>query len=223
MNCQDVEKAITDLARGVDIDQAVSDHVRDCGGCAERLAEQRKLTAALRAWSDETVAEQAPVAMEEALLKAFRRGAVPARRGRVWVPVAVAASIAAVALLAQWLRPATPVAVDRLAPLTPPAQTVSAASAPVVVVSPPAPRRAKTRPARGVNPAPVKTEVEFVAVAQGDAWTPLDGGRLVRVQLPRSAMRGFGLPVNEERSYEQVQADVMLSNDGLLRAIRFIP
>jgi hypothetical protein len=68
----------------------------------------------------------------------------------------------------------------------------------------------------------VQTESDFFTVPQGDAWTPRDGGRLVRVQLPRSALRSFGLPVNEERSWEQIQADVMLSNDGLLRAIRFV-
>jgi len=44
----------------------------------------------------------------------------------------------------------------------------------------------------------------------------------VRVKLPRSALLVFGLPMNEERALEQVQADVMLSNDGLLRAIRFV-
>ena len=63
---------------------------------------------------------------------------------------------------------------------------------------------------------------EFMPVAQGDEWTPLDGGRLVRVRLPRSAMGVFGLPVDPGRGPERVQADVVLSDDGLLRAIRFV-
>jgi hypothetical protein len=42
------------------------------------------------------------------------------------------------------------------------------------------------------------------------------------VGLPRSALRVFGLPMDEERAAEQIQADVMLSNDGLVRAIRFV-
>ena len=222
MNCQEVEKAITDLARGVNVDQAASDHVRECGRCRERLAEQRKITAALRAWAGETADEGAPAAVEEALLKAFRRGPAPARRSRVWIPVAVAASIAAVVLLTQWRKPSAPV-VDRAEPLVATVQTASAAPAPVVIFPPAAPRRVKARPVRRVIPPPAPSEVDFVRVAQGDSWTPLDGGRLVRIQLPRSAMRGFGLPVMEERSFEQVQADVMLSNDGLVRAIRFVP
>lgn len=49
-----------------------------------------------------------------------------------------------------------------------------------------------------------------------------DGGQLVRVELPRSAMVSFGLPVNMERYSEKVKADVLVSADGLARAIRFV-
>ncbi|MCM3872597.1 MAG: hypothetical protein ND895_18095 [Pyrinomonadaceae bacterium] len=49
-----------------------------------------------------------------------------------------------------------------------------------------------------------------------------DGGQLVRVELPRSAMVRFGLPVNMERYGEKVKADVLVSADGLARAIRFV-
>jgi len=71
---------------------------------------------------------------------------------------------------------------------------------------------------------PVQPEIatEFLPVAEDDGWTPLDGGRLMRVKLPRSALGVFGLPLDDERGPERVQADVMLSNDGILRAIRFV-
>lgn len=49
-----------------------------------------------------------------------------------------------------------------------------------------------------------------------------DAGQLVRVELPRSAMARFGLPVNMERYGERVKADVLVSADGLARAIRFV-
>lgn len=51
-----------------------------------------------------------------------------------------------------------------------------------------------------------------------------DGGQLVRVELPRSAMARFGLPVNMERERygERVKADVLVGADGLARAIRFV-
>jgi hypothetical protein len=49
-----------------------------------------------------------------------------------------------------------------------------------------------------------------------------DGGQLVRVELPRSAMASFGLPVNLDRANERVKADVLVGSDGQARAIRFV-
>jgi hypothetical protein len=49
-----------------------------------------------------------------------------------------------------------------------------------------------------------------------------DGGQLVRVELPRSAMLNLGLPVNMDRYGERVKADVFVGADGLARAIRFV-
>jgi hypothetical protein len=51
---------------------------------------------------------------------------------------------------------------------------------------------------------------------------PLDRGYLVRVELPRTALRKFGLPMNEDRAAERVMADVLMGEDGLARAIRFV-
>jgi hypothetical protein len=49
-----------------------------------------------------------------------------------------------------------------------------------------------------------------------------DGGQVMRVELPRSALAGFGLPVNMERVNERVKADVLVGPDGQARAIRFV-
>ena len=49
-----------------------------------------------------------------------------------------------------------------------------------------------------------------------------DGGQIVRVQLPRSALVNFGLPVNMDRYSEKVKADVLIGVDGLAHAIRFV-
>ena len=45
---------------------------------------------------------------------------------------------------------------------------------------------------------------------------------MVRVRLPRSALAAFGLPMNEQRAEETIQADVVLGEDGLARAVRFV-
>jgi hypothetical protein len=49
-----------------------------------------------------------------------------------------------------------------------------------------------------------------------------DGGQIIRVELPRSALAKFGLPVNMDRYNEKVKADVLLGVDGLAHAIRFV-
>jgi hypothetical protein len=79
---------------------------------------------------------------------------------------------------------------------------------------------------RSPAPQPVSEQAEFVTdfitVAGTDPAEPVDSPILVRVRLPRAALVKFGLPMNEERSSEFVKADVVLGNDGLARAIRFV-
>jgi hypothetical protein len=50
----------------------------------------------------------------------------------------------------------------------------------------------------------------------------MESGQLVRVKLPRSTLASFGLPVNMERINEPINADVVLGDDGLVHAIRFV-
>ena len=52
--------------------------------------------------------------------------------------------------------------------------------------------------------------------------TASQSGQVVRVRIPRSALVSFGLPMNVERAGELVKADVVIGDDGLARAIRFI-
>jgi len=64
---------------------------------------------------------------------------------------------------------------------------------------------------------------DFVPVGYGSALDLRDGGgQLVRVELPRSALTRFGLPMNMNRADERVKADVLVGPDGLPRAIRFV-
>jgi hypothetical protein len=63
---------------------------------------------------------------------------------------------------------------------------------------------------------------EFIPIGYSDAPSDQDGGQLVRVEVPRSTMARFGLPVNMERYDERVKADLWLGADGFARAIRFV-
>jgi anti-sigma factor RsiW len=63
---------------------------------------------------------------------------------------------------------------------------------------------------------------EFFPVMQGGELIPLESGQIVRVRMPRSNLIPLGIPFNQERASETVKADVLLSNDGLARAIRLV-
>lgn len=63
---------------------------------------------------------------------------------------------------------------------------------------------------------------DFIPLTYGASLDGMDGGHVVRVELPRTALAQFGLPVNAERSAEPVKADVLMGDDGLARAIRFV-
>ena len=63
---------------------------------------------------------------------------------------------------------------------------------------------------------------DFYPISYGTAPNLQDGGQLFRVELPRSAVTRFGLPVNMDRGSERVKADVLVGADGLAQAIRFV-
>jgi len=62
----------------------------------------------------------------------------------------------------------------------------------------------------------------FIPLSNGRSLSAADSMQLVRVELPRSALVSFGLPMNVERADERVKADVLIGNDGVARAIRFV-
>jgi hypothetical protein len=47
-------------------------------------------------------------------------------------------------------------------------------------------------------------------------------GQMLRVQLPAAAMQTVGLPVREEDLDNLIQADVLVGEEGMPRAIRFV-
>lgn len=63
---------------------------------------------------------------------------------------------------------------------------------------------------------------EFLPLSYSSSLSQFEEGQVVRVELPRSALQSFGLPVNAERDGERVKADVLLGHDGVARAIRFV-
>ena len=79
-------------------------------------------------------------------------------------------------------------------------------------------RESAARPAADSRAQEIATE--FIPLGQ---YAQAEEGHLVRVELPRSALASFGLPVSAEAAGGgRVKADILLGEDGTARAIRFI-
>lgn len=63
---------------------------------------------------------------------------------------------------------------------------------------------------------------QFFPLREDEDLTALEGKQLLRVELPGSALREAGFPVDFETAQTSVIADVVLGQDGLARAIRFV-
>lgn len=162
----------------------------------------------LKALAEADREREAPPAVEARLKSAFRRK----YQRRVWPYFAVAAAVAAAIVLfsinATTKRPSRP-QIQETAAVTP--------STPLVApIERPVPRKVVHR-----RPAPREEVVTDFYPLMEDPM-PFERGELLRVSLPAVAMRSMGVPVSEERLGDMVQADVLVGQEGLARAIRFV-
>jgi hypothetical protein len=134
----------------------------------------------------------------------------PASRWKAWAVLAAAAgSLFFLWPAAQPVEVSKPVIVSKVK--QPP---VEVASTPASAPTPKAVRRVR-------QPQPPR-EVVTGFYPLMDAPPPFERGQLLRVVVPASTMRSVGLPINPERWSERVQADVLVGEEGMARAIRFV-
>lgn len=259
MKCHEVESIATDLARGQIMDAVTQAralaHADECIRCAAQLANQRALSAGLRALAHTDAALDAPSRLETALLKAYRErereepapvvaqaSAVETRGSNSWIRWAAAAAviilIAGLALMRRQQAPA-PAAPEqaRKAQRSPEKQPEQEKVVAKGIAESPQPEpmrkpavarandsRNRPRARQAAKPSARDAEVTtpFMALTSEADLMSLDRGQVVRVKLPRSALESFGLPMNQARAGEPVKADVLIGEDGLARAIRFV-
>jgi hypothetical protein len=78
------------------------------------------------------------------------------------------------------------------------------------------------RPALAADARAQEVATDFIPLVHAGPYPQAEEGHLVRVELPRSALASFGLPVNAEAPGGRVKADVLMGQDGIARAIRFV-
>lgn len=249
MNCQDFEKLALVLARNSLLDATTREqgliHMEGCERCAARLAEERALLARVRAVVEEMAGEEPPARVETTLLAAFRaRTSATSPSAVVYAPsrtrywsnwklAAVAAgillliSVVAVVWRSEGARkqeqeeravlPASGASPTPQKQAEPPG-----ASDGVAIRRPKNEQKRARRRASVDSPDDVEVVTEFFPLREGEDLTALDSLQVVRVELPGSALGDIGLQVDPETMSEPVKADVILGQDGLARAIRFV-
>ena len=172
---------------------------------------------ALKALAENDREREAPPEVEARLVGAFH---ARRRSGRRWMAMAALAAGLVIALLLWPNHTSKP--------------AVSAAPA-VLPVPEPAP------PVRKAEPTPTVARASHKFSRKADAARPpqprevvtdffplmnpapsFGRGQMLRVQLPAAAMQTVGLPVREEHLDDLVQADVLVGEEGMPRAIRFV-
>jgi len=154
--------------------------------------QNRELLEGLRALAADGPRE-APGHIEQQLMAQFRR---QKRRRNFWnwAPVSGVAAAAAIALTL-WLPREKP----KLAPV--PALVAAHVIAPV---------------------ADEENDASFYPLPEAEALPAVENAMVVRVQLPVSSLQLMGVPVSEESADSNVEADLLLGQDGLARAVRLV-
>jgi hypothetical protein len=133
---------------------------------------------------------EAPLHIEEQLRAQFRKQN-RRRHLAAWMPAFSVATAAGIALLL-WVH-------AKPKPAPAPAVVAALAVAPV---------------------AEEDADSSFYPLPEAEALPAVENAMVVRVQLPVSSLQLMGVPVGEERADASVQAELLLGQDGLARAVR---
>ncbi len=204
MNCIEFESVVVAIARDEVMDAAALRsglaHTEACVRCAHRLESERALSEVMAAAVAEDSAREAPPRTGEMLDGAFRERRIAAQRvRRTWRRRVLAGAVAAMLVL------------GAVVALRKTMDTRAVRMGAALLVEPDDGPVAETGD---------EVMTDFIPLVYDPA--PIGHGSLVRVELPRAALSAFGLPVNEDRDEDLVQADLLVDDDGLMRAVRFV-
>jgi len=198
-----------------------------------RRFDDETLTSSLQLLAEEMESLNAPPEIEQKLREAFRAQTATAAShsyGRYWLVAVAAMILIVISVIALRSRNEPPKPTI--------AQQPQIKEQPTIVEEPrvdqlqPKQQQIAQKPRRPAARRSQNNEVanhvnreiatDFMPLGYFNASTLQDGGQIVRVELPRSTLMSFGLPVNMDRYHEKVKADVFIGVDGLAHAIRFV-
>ena len=219
MNCAAFQEKLRDMARGRE-DAAALDHVRECEECERALLNQRTLSAGLRAIAANEAA--APSRELEAELLAHFDSPGKSRKVSLWWAVPAFAGLMAV-LAWLWMGrvPQQVQGPERVVARMPEAHAISAPVVPTVKV---AARRIPRRVKRAVvQPVlPPEPEAPFTPIPYAAPLQATERAEIVRVNLSATALASIGIPVWGADPAMRVNAELVLGENGLARAVRLV-
>lgn len=242
MNCREFVSYVIDLVHDqlpAPTDALVRQHAEQCAKCAARLKQEQVLFADMRLVAADIAQQEAPAWIEANLLTALRTQAeqkrvvaVPITRWWSWQLMAgvTAGALLLVVLFARasWRKAEPPpqqyAAKQLPAPLLPEIRSDQAVIIPAVskTVRTVTRRSPLRRTIRAASPPPHE-ELPFYSLVTEGEMAPLESGRIVRIEVPPATLVNLGVPLTETTLTQPVQADLLLGQDGLARAIRFLP
>ncbi|HYL67873.1 MAG TPA: hypothetical protein VEX69_01805 [Candidatus Limnocylindria bacterium] len=232
MDCAKFENIVHDLDRpgtpGAAQCESALAHAESCHSCATLLTQVEWLEFSLLKLSEISAGRQPSPHLEAVVLREFRRTKELAARTQIrWRLAALATAAALFLALGLALR-------HRSSPSPAPVPDVAAKSqheAPLLGSAPVAPVATPLIAHHSPTPSQVNDVDEpdntadattFIRLPYADDSATLDGGAIVRVELSRSALASFGLPVADTGDAQRILADLVVSTDGTPEAIRLV-
>lgn len=224
MTCAEFDSIVHDVARRDALDKPAAViaklHAQTCERCAARLAQAQVLASALEAVAQGSADLGAPAHFEPALVSAFRehRRSIERKQHRQhrtrlhWLEWSALAAAAAVLLaIGAWNFSRPRISGTKTNPSAVVTSSVSSNA------------DGASQQANPVETATVEDpNSDFVPVPYGEGLSADDSGLVVRVSMTRSALGNLGYPVDEVHAGDVVQADLLVGEDGLPRAVRLV-
>lgn len=236
MDCETFKETLDQMNRPGALESAESDralaHAESCSQCAEQLMHVEWLEFSLAKFAEQSAKLQAPSRVEAALQQEFRRQkAARSRRQIAWRLAAFGTAAALFLALGILLRhrqipsrplgpniaPEVAVQAPQIRPAPPATDTRVDATSEIRTIS-----RTLRHHAAPRQQAETEEEASFFRLPYTVDSVSLDGGTIVRVEMPRAALASYGLPVTDFGGNDRVPVDLILSTDGTPEAIRLV-
>jgi plasmid stabilization system protein ParE len=234
MECQECDSVIHDFMRAEVANEEertrAFDHIVHCARCEARFLSVRALERALRTLAETTDAERSAAQLEPVLRTVFQQQK-RVRQSPVasWLAIGIAAALLLSVGVVSRQRIFAP---ERRSTILATAHSVQSENVSNAQIPEPAAKLAQETRKHGKSrprvPAQRREGEEFVtgfyALPYAENSDHIMSGEVVRVQLRGSALPGIGFPMalNGDTAAEQITADLIVGENGLPLAIRFV-